>query len=181
MRLFIGIALSPAVIAELATLTAHLQSKADSLRWTGPESWHVTLQFLGSTSQEKFACLLARLGELRFPPVSVRIEEVGIFDRAGVFFAGVTLTPELVSLKQRITAAISFCGFVPETRPFRPHITLARAKGEGRVHALRTLGAHIQPRPTFTRFMAKEFLLYESQLSAAGSRYVIRARFSSAS
>jgi 2'-5' RNA ligase len=106
MRLFIGIALSPAVVAELATLTVRLQSKADSLRWTGPESWHITLQFVGCTSQERFDCLLARLGELRFPPVPVRIEELGIFDHAGVFFAGVTLTPELVSLKQRITAAI---------------------------------------------------------------------------
>jgi RNA 2',3'-cyclic 3'-phosphodiesterase len=178
MRLFIGIALSPTVIAELATLTARLQSKVDSLRWTGPESWHITLQFLGSTSQEKFDCLLARLGELHLPPIPVRIDEVGIFDRAGVFFAGVTLTPELVSLKQRITAAIALCGFAPETRPFRPHITLARAKREARGHALRPLGARIQPRPTFTRFLATEFLLYESELSAAGSRYVIRARFS---
>jgi 2'-5' RNA ligase len=177
MRLFIGIALSPAVITELATLTARLQSKADSLRGTGPESWHITLHFLGSTSQEKFDCLVGRLGELRFPPVPVRIEEVGIFDRAGVFFAGVTRTPELVSLRQRVTAAISLCGFVPETRPFRPHITLARAKGEAHIHALRTLGSRIQPRPTFTRFLAKEFLLYESHLSPAGSRYVIRARF----
>ena len=50
MRLFIGIALSPAVIAELTTLTARLQSKADSMRWTGPESWHITLQFVGNTS-----------------------------------------------------------------------------------------------------------------------------------
>jgi 2'-5' RNA ligase len=67
---------------------------------------------------------------------------------------------------------------VPETRPLRPHVTLARAKGEARGHALRTLGARIQPRPTFTRFLAEEFLLYESHLSAAGYRYVIRARFS---
>jgi 2'-5' RNA ligase len=178
MRLFIGIALSPAVLAELAALTARLQSEADSLRWTESESWHITLQFLGSTSHERFECILIRLGELRLPPVPVRIEELGVFDRAGVFFAGATLTPELVFLKQRINAALALCGFVPETRPFRPHITLARAKGEARIHALRSPGARIQFRPTFSRFLAKEFLLYESHLSSAGSRYVIRARFS---
>jgi 2'-5' RNA ligase len=181
MRLFIGIALSPAVVAELATLTARLQSNADSLRWTGPESWHITLQFVGSASQEEFDCLLARLGELRFPSVPVLMEELGFFDRSGVLFAGVTLTPELVSLQQRVSETISLCGFVPEARPFRPHITLARAKGEARVHALRSLGARIPPRPTFTRFIAKELLLYESYLSPAGSRYAIRARFSFAS
>jgi 2'-5' RNA ligase len=64
MRLFIGIALSPAVIAELATLTARLRSKPDSLGWTEPESWHITLYFLGSTSQEGFDCLLALLIKL---------------------------------------------------------------------------------------------------------------------
>src|SRR5208283_389692 len=173
--------LSPAVIAELATLTARLQSKAGPLRWTGPESWHITLQFLGNTGPEKLDCLLARLDELRFPPVPVRLEELGIFDRAGVFFAGVALTRELVSLQQRVSAATSLCGFVPETRPFSPHITLARAKGQGRAHPLRALEARIQRRPAFTRFLAQEFLLYESHLSPAGSRYEIRARFPFAS
>jgi 2'-5' RNA ligase len=154
MRLFIGIPLSPAVISELATLTARLESKAGSLRWTGPESWHITLEFLGG---------------------------LGIFDRAGVFFAGVASTPELVSLQQRVTAATSHCGFVPETRPFHPHITLARAKGQGRCDPLRALEDRSERRHTFTRFLAQEFLLYESHLSPAGSRYEIRARFPFAS
>jgi 2'-5' RNA ligase len=176
MRLFIGIPLSPAVIDELATLTTRLQSKADSLRWTGSESWHFTLQFLGNTSPEKLDCLLARLGELRSPPVPVRLEELGIFDRVGVFFAGIALTPELVSLQQRVTAATSLCGFLPETRPFHPHITLARAKGQGRALPLRAIEARIQRRAAFTRFLAQEFLLYESHLSPAGSRYESLAR-----
>jgi 2'-5' RNA ligase len=177
MRLFIGIPLSPAVVAELASLTARLKSKAGSLRWTGPESWHITLQFLGNTSEEKLDCLVAGLGELRFPPVPVRLEELGIFERAGVFFASVAVTPELVSLEQRVTAATSLCGFVREDRPFRPHITLARAKGQGRIRSLRPLEALIQRQPVFTRFLAQEFLLYESHLLPNGSRYEVRARF----
>jgi len=177
MRLFIGIPLSPAVVAELASITARLQSKAGSLRWTGPESWHITLQFLGNTSQEKLGCLVARLGDVRFAPIAVRLENLGMFERSGVFFAGVAVTPELVSLAQRVNAATSICGFVPEGRPFRPHITLARAKGQGRARSLRALEAGIHGQPAFTRFFAKEFLLYESHLSSSGSRYEVRARF----
>jgi len=181
MRLFIGIALPSAVIDQLATLTARLRSKSDSLRWMGPESWHITLHFLGSTSQEELDCLLDRLGELRLPPVAIRIDELGLFDRAGIFFAGVVLTPEVILLQQRVSDTVLRCGFAPETRPFHPHITLARAKGEARVHALRSLAARIPPRPTATRFLAREFLLYESYLSPAGSRYEVRARFPFAS
>jgi 2'-5' RNA ligase len=177
MRLFIGIPMSPAVIAELAALAARLKSNADGLRWAEPETWHVTLQFLGNTSPAQCESLVTRLGEVQAPPVPIQLGELGFFDRAGIFFAGVALSPELLTLEQRVTAATSLCGFVPETRPFHPHITLARAKGDHRAQFLRALQARLQPQPVFTRFVAPEFLLYESHLSPAGSRYEVRARF----
>jgi 2'-5' RNA ligase len=177
MRLFIGIPLADAVLSELSAVAARLKPSAGGLRWMAPESWHITLQFLGNTTLEQYDCLLARLGELRSPPVPVRLEELGLFDRAGVFFAAVASTRELVFLEQRVTAATALCGFVPEERPFRPHITLARAKGQDRAQPLRALKTRINRQPTFTHFVAHEFLLYESHLSRDGSIYEIRARF----
>ncbi|MGA3136493.1 MAG: RNA 2',3'-cyclic phosphodiesterase [Terracidiphilus sp.] len=177
MRLFVGIPLAAAVIGELAAVSARLKSTQGGLRWATPESWHVTLQFLGNTGPEKYSCLVARLRELSSPPVPVRLEALGCFDRAGIFFAGVGLTPELLSLQQRVTAVTALCGFVPEARPFHPHITLARSKGQGRGQSLRELQTRIRHQPAFTNFVATEFLLYESLLSLAGSRYEIRERF----
>jgi len=177
MRLFIGIPLAAAVIGELATVSARLKSRDDRLRWAAPESWHVTLQFLGNTGPETYACLVARLRELRSPPVPVCLETLGFFDRAGIFFAGVALTPELLSLEQRVSSATALCGFAPETRPYHPHITLARGKGQGRGQPIRELKSRIQLQPSFTRFAAREFLLYESLLSPTGPRYQIRERF----
>jgi|CZKF01.1.fsa_nt_gi 2'-5' RNA ligase len=174
MRLFIGIPLAATVIDELSAASSRLRSAADSLRWTSPESWHVTLQFLGNTSPEQFTCVAARLRALRAPPVPVCLEELGCFDRAGILIAGIRLTPELLLLQERVTAATQPCGFVPETRPFQPHITLARGKGPKR--DLSQLKAKIRP-TSFTRFIAREFLLYESFLSPAGSRYEVRERF----
>jgi 2'-5' RNA ligase len=177
MRLFIGIPLAAAVLSELKAVSARLRSNADGLRWAAPETWHITLQFLGNTDPERYQCLVDRLGALRCPLVPVRLEELGCFDRAGIFFAGVGLTPELVSLEQRVTAATALCGFVAEARPFRPHITLARAKGHAGGRALRELESRVHSQPAFTRFVAREFLLYESHLAPSGSRYEIRARF----
>lgn len=177
MRLFIGIPLADAVIAELAAISARLRSEVDGLRWATPDSWHITLQFLGNATPGQYDCLAARLGELRSPPVPIHLTALGVFDRAGIFYAGIELTPALVSLQQRVMAATAPCGFLPENRPFRPHITLARSKGHGRGRQLNELMRRIRVQPCFTRFTASEFLLYESHLSQKGSIYDVRARF----
>ena len=177
MRLFVGIPLSPAVLSELTTVVARLRSNSDGLRWMAPESWHITLQFLGNTEPGKLSCLVVRLGEVRSPAVPVHLTQLGFFDRAGVFYADIKLTPELVALAERITVATAVCGFVPEVRPFHPHITLARATGHGRGQPLRTPERRVLSQPTFTRFVAPGFLLYESHLSPAGATYEVRHRF----
>lgn len=178
MRLFVGIPLAAAVIDELSAATLRLRSGTDKLRWTTPESWHITLQFLGNTSPEKYRCIVASLKKLHLPPVPISLEELGLFDRAGVLFAGVGVSPELLLLEQRVIAATALCGFASETRPYQPHITLARTKDRGRQHGLNELKARIRRPPSFTSFVAHEFLLYESFLGAGGSRYEIRERLS---
>jgi 2'-5' RNA ligase len=183
MRLFVGIPLADGVVRELAAVAARLRTRESGLgsggelRWTAPESWHITLQFLGNATVEQLQYLAARLGEVRSAPVSVQLGELGCFDRAGVLFADVAVTPDLTALERRVAAATSQCGFVAETRPFHPHITLARAKGQGREDDLRELRAKIRSQPAFTRFTAREFVLYESHLGPGGARYEAKARF----
>lgn len=176
MRLFIGIPLATEVIAGLQRITNGLQSANDGLRWASPETWHITLQFLGETSPEKYACTVAHLREIRSPQVPIWLEGTGFFDRAGVFFAGVNVSPELRQLQQQVIAATAHCGFIAEQREFHPHVTLARAKGDNR-QALRTLKTRTDPKAAFPRFAALEFLLYEAFLGPGGSRYEIRKRF----
>jgi RNA 2',3'-cyclic 3'-phosphodiesterase len=174
MRLFVGISLATAVMEELSTISVRLQSSGDGLRWSAPESWHVTLQFLGNTPE--YECIVTRLRELGSPSLSIQLDGLGFFDRAGVFFAGVGLTPELQALQQRVTVATALCGFIPETRPYHPHITLARRKSK-ETHGLRELKNRIHRPPAFTGFVAEEFVLYESVPRPTGSEYVIRERF----
>jgi RNA 2',3'-cyclic 3'-phosphodiesterase len=179
MRLFIGIPLAPAVAEQLGGLRARFESPGDGLRWSSPESWHITLQFLGATSESQYACVVQRLGCLNAPAVPIKLEGIGFFDRAGVFFAGILATPSLAGLQARVTAATSHCGFEPEDRPYHPHITLARRKGQS--NGIRNLKARIESlhvtAPRFSPFTAREFLLYESIPSPSGSRYQVRNRF----
>jgi 2'-5' RNA ligase len=177
MRLFIGIPLAVQVVKELSALCKNLRSDSDRLRWSSPESWHITLQFLGETSSARYECLVPRLRDLKSPSFAVRLEGIDFFDRVGVFFADVDVTPELGLLQRRVVAATSQCGFAAETGPYHPHITLARAKGDSRGQSLRDLKRKAGREHRFTSFIAEEFLLYEAFLSPEGSRYEVREGF----
>jgi 2''-5'' RNA ligase len=176
MRLFVGIPLAAAVVDELTRVTQRLRAKDDGLRWSSPESWHITLQFLGNTGRDQYECALARLREIHLPAAPIQLGAMGFFDRAGIFFAGVKVSPELVSLERHVVAATTLCGFTPETRPYHPHITLARSKGKASEPALRKLKKSLVVQFGFTPFIAAEFLLYESKPTPTGSHYEVRDR-----
>jgi 2'-5' RNA ligase len=174
MRIFVGVPLSAAVIHELAAISQRLRPAAAGIRWTEPESWHITLQFLGNALPEQYQSVVAQLSGIHLSPVPVRVDRMGLFDRAGILHAGVKVSPELLQLQKRVVQATAICGFVPETRPYQPHITLARVKDRRSLSDLKSKMPH---HPNFTGFAAEEFLLYESFLGAEGSRYEVRNRF----
>jgi 2'-5' RNA ligase len=183
MRLFIGVPLALATTRDLGAEVKRLQSTKtnpalpDNLRWSDPESWHITLQFLGSTSPEKYECVIARLRAVHHSQVLIELGRIGTFPRAGILFADVRVTPELTALQQTITAANSPCGFTLEDRPYHPHITLARQKGKHGDKNFAGLTLQTSPPAHFTSFTADSFILYESTPTPEGSRYEIRERF----
>ena len=62
MRLFVAIVLPPAVAAELARWLEPVQAAAGpGLRWTSPDSWHITLAFLGEVADPVIPELRTRL------------------------------------------------------------------------------------------------------------------------
>jgi RNA 2',3'-cyclic 3'-phosphodiesterase len=177
MRLFVGLPLASEVSKELSEAVARLKAPRDAMRWTTPESWHITLQFLGNTDQKHCDCVLERLAEIHATPVQVRLGNLVLFDRAGVFVVDVVSSVELVALAERVAAATVRCGFAVEARPYHPHITLGRAKGEGRDGALKALLARVPREAKFAGFRATELLLYESHTMLEGAKYEVRGRF----
>jgi RNA 2',3'-cyclic 3'-phosphodiesterase len=177
MRLFVGIALPSPVIEALESVQRSLRTPDDRLRWSSPETWHITLQFLGECSAETSECVTERLAEIQSPNVPVLVKGTGVFDRAGVFWAGVEVSEDLRKLEKQVVAATAQCGFAGEDRPYHPHVTLARAKGDDRVSALRKLQGRARQDFEFPRFIATEFLLYESFLGPGGTKHEVRRRF----
>lgn len=178
MRLFIGIPLATAPADDLVAIVHQLRAKeqGDNLRWSAPESWHITLQFLGSTTPQQYECVRNHLRGRHYPAFEIQLGPFDTFDRAGVLFVAVHLTPQLLALQQSVTAGTAHCGFTPEDRPYRPHITLARRKGRSGGRDLRALKLQIKP-PKLRSFVAEALILYESVPTPGGSRYEVRERF----
>jgi 2'-5' RNA ligase len=177
MRLFVGLAIDEAVKETLERLTLRLRAKDDGLRWSTPDQWHVTLVFLGEVDDAAHARLVRQLAELRHSAFMLRMERLGVFERAGILHAEVEVSPDLLRLYEAVAAAVRKAGLEVEDRPYRAHITLARARNrEGKKTIARLEGSAEQQRLS-VRWEASEFLLYESQLSPGGSRYVVRERF----
>jgi len=174
MRLFVGVPLSTVVMDELSAVSWRLRAHGDGLRWTAPETWHMTLQFLGNADAKQCECVVERLRAVHQSPMAIRLENVSCFDRVGIIYAGVEVTQELITLQAAVTVATKDCGFIAEERPYRPHITLARSKEKA---FFRGIKSKVTMPSKFFGFMAQEFLLYESFLGAGGSRYEVRAQF----
>ena len=177
MRLFVGLAVDEAVKETLERLTLRLRAKDDGMRWSTPDQWHVTLVFLGEVEDEARARLVRELAEVRQPALELRMQQLGVFERAGILHAEVEVSPELLRLHEAVAAAVRRVGLDFEKRPYRAHITLARSRNRDGRKTMERLRRSAEQQRLSARWEAREFLLYESQLSPGGSRYVVRERF----
>ena len=91
MRLFVAVPIPPNTSRELGEVVAQMRvwPGMEGLRWSPPESWHITLQFLGSATTRQYSCLVERLCQIRADPVEIIPEEIGTFRRVGIHYAGV--------------------------------------------------------------------------------------------
>jgi 2'-5' RNA ligase len=179
VRLFVGIVLATEAQQALESFVRGLREAFPRLRWSLPEQWHVTLQFLGEAEESRYACVVRQLRMIQTQAVEVRLMQPGFFERAGVFHITVQPTQSLIALHEKTEQTLVSCGFEPEARAYSPHITLARKKGRGRSADFEQLQQVV---PSYAAiklpsFIAGEFLLYQSLTEAAGAKYEVRDRF----
>ncbi|ACO33106.1 MULTISPECIES: RNA 2',3'-cyclic phosphodiesterase [Acidobacterium] len=179
-RLFTGIAIPAAEVPELLECSEALAAQHGQLRWSERNGWHVTLQFYGMVTTAQEACLRQALAQVRGSLSSLQIRGIGFFERAGVLLAEVQPNADLDALQRAVVKVSRACGFLPEERPYHPHVTLARRRSrrdqaEWQEILSRTL-PHFQEHPSGS-VKVSEFVLYESVPGPAGSRYEVMERF----
>jgi 2'-5' RNA ligase len=194
MRIFIGIDLDPEVRARIERFIEGVEGFAPGARWARPESLHITLKFIGEQLPERVEAITERLRRVESSAFEIRAGGYGFFPTAKarrVFWIGIHAGPQLAELAASIDTATAELCIPREDRPYSPHLTLARAgagrrsgspkwrKGDGPNTTFALLEKRLAAigELDFGKMTAREFILYQSQLSPAGSKYTKLQRF----
>lgn len=178
-RLFVAVDVpSPA-----AQAAAGLQSPLPGARWVGAEQLHLTLRFLGETPAGAVEDVERALATVRAAPFELALEGVGVFPpRRGkpprVLWAGVAPEAPLQALKEAIDAVLG-----PDaeaaSRPFSPHLTLARFREPPGAALAPLLASFMARHAAFATapWPVRDFQLYRSTLGPGAARHDLLARY----
>lgn len=174
MRLFVALDLPDAVRRALSELIAELKPKSPAARWLRPGSMHVTLKFLGHTDTHKLDSIRAVLATIHsVQPVDLHFRGIGFFPnerRPRIIWCAIEAAPNLFELAAAMEQALEPLGFARESRPFLPHLTLARLNASQGVENL-VAAANAMKSYDFGAAHEAEFHLFESVLKRTGAEY----------
>ncbi len=180
MRVFVALDIPEEVRAALGALVAQLKGVCRGARWARVEGLHVTLKFIGQASEDQVKRMQAALEGIRATaPAQMTFAGAGFFPNARsprVFWTGIEGSPVLAWLATEVERRLEPLGVERETRPFRPHLTLARFNAPGDAAGLPEALQKLGPLH-FGSLQTSTFHLYQSHLERGGARYERLATF----
>src|SRR5512132_4182283 len=102
--------------------------------WSRDANLHLTLKFLGEIPQSSVSDIstAASRAVVGLAPFSIRLEQTGAFpkqDQPRVLWIGINdFSGKLSELQARLEDESASAGFVRDSRPFHPHLTVARLR-----------------------------------------------------
>ena len=182
-RLFVAVPLDERARAAVAEVVERIRAgepEGRGVRWVRLDGLHVTLRFLGPTAESRVTDVAAAVATAAdgVAPFSIRIAGADAFPPAGrprtIWLDLDRGTDDLAALAARLDDALAAAGWERERRPFRAHLTLARADGvragPATVAALRTAASELAIESPIERVV-----LFESITGSGRARYVERA------
>jgi 2'-5' RNA ligase len=165
-------------------LTTALDDWRPRLRiaWTRPESWHLTLQFLGEWPEDRVQGLIRTLQDRSWPPAfTIAPGGLGAFPHLRaprVLFLQMEGDGQAAVLAREVRRSVTevWPDGPQDDKPFRGHLTLARIK-----RPLRRPERELLPELRLTDLPPQpvtDFALVASTLHREGARYRDIARFS---
>ena len=159
-----------------AAIVAQLRTAAVPPRvtWVKEEAAHVTVRFLGETTEHAARAISKGLSDgLGLPAFSVKWERLGTFPsgrKPRVIWIGPTSgEAELQAVAAAVNSRLAPIIEPADSRPFAPHLTIGRVKERGKDVDWARAVAAAPFRPTITR--VDHVTLYLSKLSSKGPTY----------
>lgn len=167
-RLFVALSVPQAHASKLSAC----RDEHISARWTSPQQYHLTLQFIGYVDTDHRSAIAEALRHIHAKRFTLEVSGIGAFPsprQPRVIVAFVCPNDRLAHLQQAVVHALSGVGIEPEARPFKAHLTLARLKDTG----ARQIQSYLHEHEDFhlKPFRVSTFHLYESTLHPTGAVY----------
>jgi 2'-5' RNA ligase len=166
VRAFLALELDAELHERLARLVDGLRPRLPGCRFAPVENAHLTLRFLGPASPRALESIARALAPAaaECPAADVPLTGLGTFPPHGaprILWLGLDLPPPMRALQAACEHAAREAGFEPETRAFRPHLTL----GRWRDHVARPRLPEIEPATA----RVLRLVLFRSDLRPAGA------------
>lgn len=175
-RTFIGVKIKPDSKCKKIISSIQKELSGESIRWTDPDNFHITLAFIGNTEESLIPVISSVLDEKcsDHPEFELTLKSLGVFkslDDPKVLWMGLHFSEKLISLQASITNGLIEQGIKTDDKPFSPHLTLGRIKSIESQDSLKSLllkhhSSEIQ------RTKISEVVFYESILQQNGPVYV---------
>ncbi len=137
IRSFVAVELTEEIKQALGQIVASFKSSGRSwVKWVNPGSVHLTLKFLGNIAVSRTGEITGAIEEAAqgVPPFLLEVKGLGVFPnirRVQVAWVGISgEVDKLLLLQKRLESNLANLGFTPESRPFTPHLTLARVRNQ---------------------------------------------------
>ena len=180
IRTFIAIELPSDVKTTLNRLQIDLgANKNNSVKWVNPESIHLTLKFLGNVDTEAIPKISTAItiAVKNAKPFSLSLSELGAFPNTRsprVIWVGLKGDTDMLSgLQKNLEQSLAAIGFLPENKPFSPHLTLGRVRNGVRPNQRRALAERLSVAKLKTRpeMYVTSINLMKSDLTPQGAIY----------
>ncbi|SFE17333.1 2'-5' RNA ligase [Paenibacillus catalpae] len=133
IRIFTAITIPENITGQIVSHLPDWRTQLPFQRWVDPRDLHVTLHFIGDMPISSIPVIQAAMQETAsriraFPLELSKLGSFGRVERPSVLWLGLKELPdELLKLHQLLGEFLhSAINYTPETRPYRPHVTLAR-------------------------------------------------------
>jgi 2'-5' RNA ligase len=176
IRTFLAVELSEPARAAAAALARDLERRSEGVRWARPETYHVTLHFLGDLAPEAIPALARSVGGAvaAVAPFRLRLGTPHLFPdarRPRVVALGLEPEDALGALAEAAARGVAAAGLPVEERPFRAHLTLGRIRERGARVGLPGSA------PPASAWDVREVILFRSELRPEGARHTPLERF----
>jgi 2'-5' RNA ligase len=176
VRLFLALELGPRERRAICKATAAMREAAPTASWVREENLHLSIKFFGEqpdAAAVELTRLLAFVGA-KHQSLDLHVGGLGAFPNLRaprVVWMGVQHDPRLELMHHDVEEACASNGFALDARTFRPHITLARVRGEMPLANARALAVAARSAGYQGVQRVGAISLMESVLAPGGARY----------